>query len=240
MVRAHLDPGHVILVAGAHRQRAAEILGWTVIPAILREIDEDQARLVEIDENLMRRELNALDRAIFLLERKEVHERLHPETRHGGDRRAIKSQSLRLDPKRFTAEVADKIGLSERAVQTAIQLATNLDREAAKLLRGTPMANNQNALMKLATEPAAKQRTLALQVRDGGARTLDAARQAAGFLEPTIDDPQKRYLAVLLDTWVQKADADTRAQFLAKIGATMASDPLAAPAGRASRKGGAR
>jgi ParB family transcriptional regulator, chromosome partitioning protein len=41
--------------------------------------------LREIDENLVRTDLNLLERAEHLLRRKELYERLHPETRKGGN-----------------------------------------------------------------------------------------------------------------------------------------------------------
>lgn len=214
------------LVAGAHRLAAVRSLGRAEIPAVVRDLDDDEARIVEIDENLIRRELNILDRALFLRERKDVYERLNPEARHGGDRRSdkTKSQPLRLDlglrAERFTAEVAEKVGLSERTVQLAIQMATELDPEAVDLLRATKFAANQNALLKLSKEPPAKQRTLARALADGAAKTLAAAKVAAGFEVETVDDPQARHLATLLESWA-RADEGTRAAFLKDIGATL-------------------
>ncbi len=214
-----VDDGYV-LIAGAHRYEAAQKLGWADIAVSVRDIDEEEARLVEIDENLMRRELNALDRGIFLLERKTVHERLNAHTKHGG---GSKSQTLRhtlgLSAQRFTKEAAEKTGFSERAIQMAVQVASKLDPEAVSYLRGTSFADNQNALLKLSNETPAKQRTLALQVRDGKAKTLDAARVAAGFQEPSTDDPQARHYATLLETW-NKADSATRTTFLKDIAST--------------------
>lgn len=231
-VRPTVDLTGYILVAGAHRHAAAASLGWGDIACIVRELDDDEARIVEIDENLMRHELNALDRGFFLLERKAVYERVNPQTRHGGDRRSkvdqIKSPTWRLGSERFTAEVADKVGLSERTVQRAIDMASKLDREAVACLRGTSMANNQSALLKLSQEPPAKQRTLAAAIRDGKAKTIAAAKVQAGFEPATVDDPQARYLATLLETWV-KADATTRASFLADIKAVLASAPKGRP-----------
>lgn len=52
-----------VLVAGLHRLKAAERLGWPKIDAIYLEGDERDARLWEISENLHRADLSAVERA---------------------------------------------------------------------------------------------------------------------------------------------------------------------------------
>lgn len=52
-----------VLVAGLHRLKAAEHLGWEKIDAIYLEGDERDARLWEISENLHRADLSAVERA---------------------------------------------------------------------------------------------------------------------------------------------------------------------------------
>jgi ParB family chromosome partitioning protein len=69
------------LVAGHHRLQACRRLGWHEIEAQIVHLNDDQRELWEIDENLCRAELSELERAEHLAKRKEVYERLHPETR---------------------------------------------------------------------------------------------------------------------------------------------------------------
>lgn len=71
------------LIAGGHRYRAVEMLGWSEIEAFVFDASDDEARLAEIDENLVRHDLNPLDRAVFLAERKALYEKLHPQTKAG-------------------------------------------------------------------------------------------------------------------------------------------------------------
>ena len=52
-----------VLVAGLHRLKAAEQLGWEKIDAIYLEGDERDARLWEISENLHRADLSPVERA---------------------------------------------------------------------------------------------------------------------------------------------------------------------------------
>ncbi|MDA1007652.1 MAG: ParB/RepB/Spo0J family partition protein [Planctomycetota bacterium] len=51
------------LVAGERRWRAAQKLGWTVIPAIVREVSQEESGYWSLIENVQREELNPMDRA---------------------------------------------------------------------------------------------------------------------------------------------------------------------------------
>ena len=73
--------GQLVLIDGKHRLRAASLLGWEHIRAHIRDLDGETVRLRQIDANLIRRELNPLDRAAFLAARKDVYEALYPETK---------------------------------------------------------------------------------------------------------------------------------------------------------------
>jgi hypothetical protein len=60
---------------------------------ILEEFD------ISLDENIKRKNLTPIEEAQALEARKEIYERLHPETKRGGDRKSdrIKSENLRFD-----------------------------------------------------------------------------------------------------------------------------------------------
>ena len=73
-----------ILIAGWHRLMAVRELKLDSIRAsVLDGIDADQAALAEIDENLVRADLSAAERALHIGTRKPLYEKLHPETRKG-------------------------------------------------------------------------------------------------------------------------------------------------------------
>lgn len=207
------------LVAGGHRLAAARLLGWSTIRAEVRDLDALEARLVEIDENLVRHELTALDRAIFLRERKGVWERLYPQTAHGGERKSlkrkgeIKSQCLRLDQVgRFSAEAAAKIGLSERTVQAAIELAEKLDPEAVALLRGTEVVRNGAALALLGQLIPEEQLLVATAIARGEARDVRQALVAVGLKAPPSLDPQEALLNRLVELY-GRANGRTQRRF---------------------------
>ncbi|MCJ2112752.1 ParB N-terminal domain-containing protein [Methylobacterium sp. E-025] len=211
------------LVAGGHRHAAYRLLGRRTILAEIRPITRLQGRLVEIEENLFRHELNALDRAVFLSEHKRVWAEIHPDAAHGGDRKSkkdnakIKSQGLRLDPKRFTAEAAERCGLSERTVQAALALVEALSPEAITLLRGTDTARNASDLQRIATEPAERQVRLARLLRDGKAANVAKARLAAGDAPAGEGDPQEELFRRIVANW-ERLDAKGRKRFLEHAG----------------------
>jgi ParB family chromosome partitioning protein len=83
------------LVAGLHRLEAARKLNWKEIRcSVFDDMDADRAELVEIDENLIRANLTPAEEAAHMGRRKQLYERLHPETKHGAvGRRGKRSQN---------------------------------------------------------------------------------------------------------------------------------------------------
>jgi ParB family chromosome partitioning protein len=205
------------LVAGGHRLEAARQLALADIAVVIKDLDDNHAILAQIDENLQREELSALDRAIFLSERKRVWEAIHPEARRGGDRRspaaqdAINRQSL---PFGFSREAAEAIGLSERTIRDAVALVAALGADAEKL-QGTAIADNASDLKALARLEAAKRAKVVARLAAGEAR-FAGALAAAGLGKPPVDGQEQVYRA-LVSMW-SRANSKTRKRFLAGIG----------------------
>lgn len=125
------------IIAGVHRWEAHRRMGKAEISCLLVDADELHAELAMIDENLCRAELTPSDRAKHTARRKEIYEELHPETRHGGDR---KSQTVRLENEgRFTADTAAATGVSERLVQLNAERGEKVVPEALDLISGTKL-----------------------------------------------------------------------------------------------------
>ena len=213
-----------VLIVGAHRLAAMKLLGWTELvvgeTVIVRETDELSAKIDEIDENLARHELNALDRAIFIAKRKQFYNERNEALGHGGNRKdkkfkeRLKSQSLQLDfPERFTANAAKKIGLSERTIQLACRIAEKLDQEAIDAIRGTMVEDNQLELLALAALEPHQQRVATGFIKAGTARNVLQAKWAAGIEQQPKNDPQVRILDALMDQF-GKASKGTRKKFM--------------------------
>ena len=62
LVRPQLN-GHFQLIAGERRWRASQLAGKETIPAILRQVSDEQAMEITIVENLQRADLNAMEQA---------------------------------------------------------------------------------------------------------------------------------------------------------------------------------
>jgi ParB-like chromosome segregation protein Spo0J len=106
------------LVTGRCRLEAARQLGWETIACSPVEGDDDHAALMEIDENLARSTLTAAQRARHVRVRKEVYERLHPETRHGGAPGAGRGKAHKVAKlASFSADTSQKTGRSERSIR---------------------------------------------------------------------------------------------------------------------------
>ncbi|MEI6161369.1 MAG: ParB N-terminal domain-containing protein [Roseococcus sp.] len=208
------------LIAGAHRHSAARIAGLPSLQAIIFSGNELQAELLEVDENLLRRELSELDRAVFLAKRKAIYEALFPEARHGGDRKSDQTEeNFHLLPGRqsFAAETAKKLGVSDRQVRTYLMRA-RIEPELRALLAASRWADHGATLDALAKAPPATRAKLvaALTREEAPARTIAAAMAE---VEPRLN-PQRsaddEHLARLQTAW-RKAPKRARDMFLGFI-----------------------
>jgi N6-adenosine-specific RNA methylase IME4 len=159
--------GHY-LIAGRHRLEAARKLKWETISAIVLEgADADRARLVEIDENLVRGELSPAERAQHLAERKRLYEAQHPETRQGGAPGKAgggkKAKSANLAG--FAQDTAGKTGKSSRAVHRDVQRAEACASVINDVV-GTSL-DKGDELDALAELPADEQRKLTDRAKAG-------------------------------------------------------------------------
>lgn len=146
-----ITPDHT-LIAGNHRLEAAKQLGWTEIECTIRDVSGLLAELAEIDENFVRVNLSPIEFGELLLRRKEIYEELHPETKHGGDKKSeeIKTTKCRFDsPKSFAEDTAEKLGVSTRTIERQIQTAKNLTPEAKRIIRNSDTDISKSDALKL-------------------------------------------------------------------------------------------
>lgn len=214
--------GGYVLTAGAHRLRALAELGWTELTVgehvVVQDKDELDARLDEIDENLARHELNALDRAFFFKERQRVYDERAKLAGRGGDRKSAKFKqeinfpTWEIDP-RFSEDVKEKLGVSKTTVYRWIDIADKLDGQAVEAIRGTRIARIQSELLSLIQFSADDQIKIASAIKEGRAHNVHTAMIATKMKPaPREDDRQARVLANLISNW-DVASKPTRAAF---------------------------
>ncbi len=169
------------LIVGKHRFEAAKAQGWATIDArVLNGVDADAAELIEIDENLIRAELSPAERALHIGKRKELYEKLHPETKHGGAPGKAgggkKAKDAKLAP--FAEATAKATGQSKRKVARDATRATKC--VVLSEIAGTCL-DNGTELDALAQLPEAEQRALAERAKAG---ELVSAKPSAKATKP--------------------------------------------------------
>jgi ParB family transcriptional regulator, chromosome partitioning protein len=207
------EDGRHPLIAGAHRVAALREAGLPEARCIIFRGDALAAQLLEIDENLLRRGLSALDRAVFLAKRKAIYEEMYPETRHGGARNGSSRHGGDLiAPDRFTKGTAEKLGLGERTIQRAIRYA-QIPEWARELIAPTHWADRPielDALARIEDEGDLREVVTALTRAEAPAASVAAALAELGLR----DAPDRRGEALnrLITAWRKAtAKADRRA-----------------------------
>ena len=169
------------LIAGAHRLEAVKRLGRVSIECNQVDLKGLQAELAEIDENLVRHNLNHIDEADQLLRRKEIYEELHPDTKAGtagAKSTNEKRWGIATDPnsvateKSFAADTAAKTGLVERTIRKKIQIAQNLTPEVKAVVKESGISE-KNALKLAQIKDEDKQKEAAQMLATKKIRTVD-------------------------------------------------------------------
>lgn len=149
------------LVAGLHRLTACKLLGFDQIECtIITCEDAEQARLAEIDENLIRSELEVLERAELWLERDRILQKLNLRARPGDNQHTPKGGEIISPPVKTTLELAKEVGYTERTFQQGKQIARDIVPELKEVIKGTPIAKSTTALLKVA-RAGSKEREMA-------------------------------------------------------------------------------
>lgn len=159
------------VIAGAHRFAACDLIGMHEIPCFIVNDDDVHAELAMIDENLMRAELSASERATQTARRKAIYLELHPETAHGGDRKS--DQVANSATRSFADATASATGASARTVRQDAERGEKVIPEVMRMIAGTKLDTGayldklkrvpreaQAEIVKrdLATEPPPRQR----------------------------------------------------------------------------------
>lgn len=161
------------LIAGLHRLTACKMLGYDQIECNILDYEDDkQARLAEIDENLIRSELDALERAELWEERDRLLEQMGIRAKRGQNQYSGKGGEMISPPSKTTSELAKELGYNERTLQQGKQIAKSILPEVKKAIERTPIAKSPTALLKIA-RAGSKEREMA-ELAEKNAREAEA------------------------------------------------------------------
>ena len=187
------------LVAGYHRLEACKALGWKEVPVIRLEDDNLTAEQAQIDENLIRNKLTALEMAEQLMRRKEIYEIKYPERTRAAKAKQQLQQFSRseLNSERgncFVEDVSLKIGKTGRSIRNYIQIASNIPQEIRDLIKGTTIEDRQADLLRLSRiDDKDRQRELVEKIINGEATTIAGVirkeKQTGGINLPDLTKP---------------------------------------------------
>ena len=108
------DGGYEI-VSGHRRKRACELAGLNEIPAIVRDLDDDEAVIIMVDSNLQRENILPSERA-------KAYQMKLEAIKHQGERRDLTSDQVGQKLKVAVERVAENAGESKSQVQRFIRL----------------------------------------------------------------------------------------------------------------------
>lgn len=163
------------LLAGLHRLTAVRELGLTSIEVMIKNTAKLKRELIQIEENLVRYDLNQLQRSEQLARRKDIYLLLYPETKRGGYGRGRAKEN---GADAFSLVASTQTGKALRTVQEDLQIAS-IDERVKEVIRGMPIANQKKDLLKLSRLEPAEQLSVVKQLVPGKVDRFEYALSVA-------------------------------------------------------------
>lgn len=205
------------VIAGRHRLRAAQRLGWTEIAAVQHadaSSGPDELRALQVAENLDRRVLRPIERACNIMERwRAAAKEMLPSEAHNQQSRASRARWHAVATV-ANADAADEAtasacGLSVRSVQRYRQLHEALVVPFPDLfapLNAHPLGESLAAMTRIAQlkQPEARQKAIETILSRPDWQSMDEVMVAAGLAMSTGNrvNPEKLG-AVMMDAWAK-------------------------------------
>jgi ParB/RepB/Spo0J family partition protein len=217
----HRPGGGHWLVAGYHRLEAARKLKWeTVRCIILEDVDADHAELIEIDENLIRAELTPVEQAMHITRRKELYEKLHPETKNGANQHTKRVAQVEQPSKAFVINTARKTRKGRSTVQKAATRGKKVkvlaDIAGTSLDKGTELDAlaklSECEQKKLATRAKAGEKVSAMEARAKAGKRSGCERQIAELIREDKTSWMDNFISTAVVAYAKEvADAGAEA-----------------------------
>ena len=176
-----------LLLSGHHRLQAFRLLGRRSIPATLHASDELLQKMIEVSENLIRSDLNAIQTAEHIILREELLTQLGRRVAGGENKWTRGKNSL------TTEDLARSMGMKSRAYQYKKSIA-NLHPEVKDILNETEFATNMMDMVTLSKESDDVQLMVANLLVTGKCRRFKNALKLSRIKCHNFDwsDEQKR------------------------------------------------
>jgi predicted methyltransferase len=145
------------LISGRHRLEAHKILGLEEIEANIVGLADLTQDLAEIDENIIRNELNDIDMGEHLIDRDNLLDLLGIKARRGDNRYTIRRRPEIITGLGTNREMGKRIGMSERLIRIKKQIARGITTGNKERLRTTRFASNTTGLLEISKLDSATQ-----------------------------------------------------------------------------------
>ena len=214
-----LAAGRYQLIAGERRWRASQLAGKTTIPAILRQVSDEQAMEITIVENLQRADLNPMEqaRAFDRLSREFHMTQEQMATRTGKDRASVANflRLLRLPATVQTRVEAGELTFGHARTLLAFEHAEDIEKAAQRILRLSLSVRQTETYVQglLHPEKAAKKDPKPEPPVDPNVRAVQERLQRSLGLKVHIEDHNGRGKVII--EYARLEDFDTLLEQLA-------------------------
>ncbi len=208
-----LASGRFQLIAGERRWRASQMAGKTTVPAMLRQVSDEQAMEITIVENLKRADLNPMEQArAFERLGREFHMTQEQMAQRTGKDRATVSNFLRL--LKLPSSVQNRVETGEltfghaRAL-LALEHAEEMEKAAQRIAALSMSVRQTETYVQGLIDPSRKNKKepKAEPPIDPNVRDAQEQLQRALGLKVTIDDHNGRGKVVIEYARLEDFDA---------------------------------
>jgi len=214
-----LDAGRYQLIAGERRWRASQLAGKTTIPAILRQVSDEQAMEITIVENLQRADLNPMEqaRAFERLSRDFHMTQEKMALRTGKDRATVANflRLLRLPATVQTRVESGELSFGHARTLLAFEHAEDMEKAAQRVLALSLSVRHTETYVQglLHPERAAKKEPKPEPPLDPNVREVQERLQRSLGLKVHIEDHNGRGKVII--EYAKLEDFDTLLENLA-------------------------
>lgn len=208
-----LPGGRYQLIAGERRWRASQVAGKATIPAIVRQVADEQALEMTIVENLQRTDLNSMEqaRAFERLSREFKMTQEQMAVRTGKDRASVSNllRLLKLPVSIQTLVELGELSYGHARALLALESAERITTAAAKVCTQAMSVRQTETYVQGLIRPESKTRPVAAspEVQDPNVREAESRLQQRLGLKVRIEDKRGKGRVIIEYSGIEDFDA---------------------------------